>query len=591
MQKRLLILTLYVASAFITSLNADTGATISNSILSTALATPSASLKHLSDDERKKLCHEFMTHTIKSKRMLNQDDLLQYPFSTHDESVVSQIKQRLERQIPVLSAHATNKNTDHALLTEGAAYIAAQAGHCDIPVPQEVQELSQGTVTDVKKQLESLHTTIHLVNEKIDSFKPDYPLIEKLARKYGYNKFASEQLPAILPWVPFTINAVLFGIPAVANYFSIGRFARTHPTPANKAIFGAATKLMVAGSVLFYENHQRDINAPLEQLCEAYIKEPLSEGYKFAQAQAQLKKRIHVEGWANSQSSVPPFSELKGIDPQVRTYIEKMITNPLKNPFEYYSIYSNHKNAILFVGERGTGKSTLMQAIAQEANTLLFTIPPHLLSIKDQGIDALKGYVKYVHEEAIRQNKTSVVLVLDEIDCLGMADTSNPLSTMASRDPETAETILQNVLTFLDGAVIPFEKDGILTVILAAANTLHLDPAVTRQGRLDGIISIPMPTETMRVEILKDLIPTLEQDEIDELGVLTKGLSHADIKDATKIAAQHATRENKKVHQTHVVDAIQSIKDRADNKGPVKSAEPLAKTATKSQPSLVVKFN
>ena len=97
-----------------------------------------------------------------------------------------------------------------------------------------------------------------------------------------------------------------------------------------------------------------------------------------------------------------------------------------------------------------------------------------------------------------------------------------------------------------------FETDSKVVVLAATNRKDMLDPALTRPGRFDRIIDIPLPSISDREEIFKvhlkslKVDPKITKDSIAKnLGALTPGLSGADISHICNEAGIIAARENK----------------------------------------------
>ena len=141
------------------------------------------------------------------------------------------------------------------------------------------------------------------------------------------------------------------------------------------------------------------------------------------------------------------------------------------------------------------------------------------------------------------KKKSPCIIFLDEIDAVGKKRESR----MGGNDER--DNTLNQLLVEMDG----FGTDN-QVVVLAATNRIELlDPALTRPGRFDRTIEIPLPDIEGRYQVfLVHLEPLrLNPDRTKEeyakrLATLTPGFSGADIANLCNEAAIIAARKNKK---------------------------------------------
>ena len=150
-----------------------------------------------------------------------------------------------------------------------------------------------------------------------------------------------------------------------------------------------------------------------------------------------------------------------------------------------------------------------------------------------------------------RQNSPCVIFI-DEIDAVGRQRGAG----IAGGNDEREQTLNQ-ILTNMDGFDI---NDGI--IVIAATNRIDiLDSALTRPGRFDRKVKVPLPDATGRKAIFdvhfRD--KTVENSiDTDELVTLTTGFSGADMNLANE-AAIFSVRRIYMIERVDLLDAYEKM--------------------------------
>ena len=128
------------------------------------------------------------------------------------------------------------------------------------------------------------------------------------------------------------------------------------------------------------------------------------------------------------------------------------------------------------------------------------------------------------------------------------------------------EQTLNQLLVEMDGFQV---NEGI--IILAATNRKDiLDPAITRPGRLERKINVPVPTKEGRREILKIHTRTMDTAKVDMCKVVekTEGFTGADIKAVCTEAGYFAIRaERFYVETSDFLRAVEKVKRKEEEEG------------------------
>lgn len=186
---------------------------------------------------------------------------------------------------------------------------------------------------------------------------------------------------------------------------------------------------------------------------------------------------------------------------------------------------------ILLTGPPGSGKTLLAKAAAHESGVNFISVKgPELLS-KWVG-ESEKG-VREVFKKA-RQAAPCIVF-LDEIDAMA------PRRGGGGGEGHVSERVVSQLLTELDGIE---ELRGV--IILAATNRPDiLDPALTRPGRFDVQVEIPVPDPATRRAILDVQTrnrPLADDVDLDALTAETEGFVGADLAGLCREATMEAAR-------------------------------------------------
>ncbi len=247
-----------------------------------------------------------------------------------------------------------------------------------------------------------------------------------------------------------------------------------------------------------------------------------------------FKEKITGEGKILPvETSNYSFTDVAGIDEELSEVVE--VVEMLKNPEKYRSTGAKIPKGILLSGEPGTGKTLIAKAIAGEAGVKFYECSGSNFDDTYVGVGASK--VRSLFKEA-RENAPAVIFI-DEIDTVAKKRYSNN---------SYSEQTLNQLLTEMDGF-----KETENIIFIAATNFIEvLDPAITRPGRFDRIINIPLPDCKGREEILKvharnkQFANDSEKEKIlRELAKKTSGMSGAILENMLNEAAIIAVRNNK----------------------------------------------
>ncbi|MCW3996757.1 MAG: CDC48 family AAA ATPase [Candidatus Bathyarchaeota archaeon] len=217
----------------------------------------------------------------------------------------------------------------------------------------------------------------------------------------------------------------------------------------------------------------------------------------------------------------------------VKQHLKEAVEWPLKNPEMFSRLGIRPPKGILLYGPPGCGKTLLARAVATESDA-------NFISIKGPEV-----FSKWVgeSEKAIREvfrkarMAAPAIIFLDEIDSL------TPRRGMGMSDSGVSERVISQLLTEMDGIVALQD-----IVVIAATNRPDMvDSAVLRPGRFDRLIYVPEPDEKSRLQIFKIYtkgMPLGKDVDLNQLALMTKYYSGADIESLCREAAMHALRRD-----------------------------------------------
>lgn len=244
------------------------------------------------------------------------------------------------------------------------------------------------------------------------------------------------------------------------------------------------------------------------------------------------------------------FEDVAGIEEAKDEVME--IVEFLKNPKKFQRLGGRIPRGVLLVGEPGTGKTLLAKAIAGEADVPFFSISGSDFVEMFVGVGASR--VRDLFKQA--KDNSPCIIFLDEIDAVGRRRGSG----FSSGGHDEREQTLNAILVEMDG----FETNEQVIVCAATNRVDVLDPALTRPGRFDRQIAVPLPDVKGRMDILKvhsrkvKLGPNVD---LARLAKATPGFSGADLAAIINEAALGATLAGKEyIEQDDLEEARDKVR-------------------------------
>jgi len=228
------------------------------------------------------------------------------------------------------------------------------------------------------------------------------------------------------------------------------------------------------------------------------------------------------------------FKNVAGIDEAKDEVVE--IIEFLKNPKKFTRLGGRVPRGVLLVGPPGTGKTLLAKAIAGEADVPFFSISGSDFVEMFVGVGASR--VRDLFKQA--KENSPCIIFLDEIDAVGRRRGGG----FSSGGHDEREQTLNAILVEMDG----FESSDQVIVVAATNRVDVLDPALTRPGRFDRQVIVPLPDVKGRLEVLRVHSRGVKMGPDVDLERIARGtpmFSGADLAAIINEAAIGATMANK----------------------------------------------
>ena len=263
------------------------------------------------------------------------------------------------------------------------------------------------------------------------------------------------------------------------------------------------------------------------------------------------------------------FDDVAGVEEAKEEVME--IVEFLKNPKKFQRLGGRIPRGVLLVGEPGTGKTLLAKAIAGEADAPFFSISGSDFVEMFVGVGASR--VRDLFKQA--KDNSPCIIFLDEIDAVGRRRGSG----FSSGGHDEREQTLNAILVEMDG----FDTNDQVIVVASTNRVDVLDPALTRPGRFDRQVYVPLPDVKGRMEILKvhsrkvKLGPNVD---LLRLARATPGFSGADLAAVINESALGATMAGKEfIEQDDMEEARDKVRFGRANKSRVMDEKEKVATA------------
>ena len=247
------------------------------------------------------------------------------------------------------------------------------------------------------------------------------------------------------------------------------------------------------------------------------------------------------------------WEEIGGLNDEVRK-LREIVEIPLRHPEIFTKLGIDPPKGILLYGPPGCGKTLLARATANKSEANFITIKgPEILS---KWVGESELAIREIFRKA--KSATPCIILIDEIDSITKARSFEDNSFNAT------EKVLSQLLTEMDSS----ENSQDVFVIGTTNRPDLLDMSLMRPGRFDHLLYVGPPDEKSRMSILKILTNKMpiQKISIEELALLTKGYSGADLKSLCRQAAISAMKNNTKILKNDFTNALKIVTPSIDQK-------------------------
>jgi AAA+ superfamily predicted ATPase len=204
----------------------------------------------------------------------------------------------------------------------------------------------------------------------------------------------------------------------------------------------------------------------------------------------------------------------------------------------------------LLVGAPGTGKTTLVRAIARSCDVKFLQAS----AAQWQSAGSLDSHLRAIRETFNEARRYApAILFIDEIDSIGSRELATGHNALYHTE------VINAVLEQMQG----MDADEPVIVIAATNHASKVDPALRRAGRLDQTVSIPRPSIAALEEIFSFHLKPYRNDslvgqdiDVRLLGQLAFGLTGADVEFFVRGAARRARKQGRKICQADLAAEV-----------------------------------
>ncbi|MDZ7705679.1 MAG: AAA family ATPase [Trueperaceae bacterium] len=222
------------------------------------------------------------------------------------------------------------------------------------------------------------------------------------------------------------------------------------------------------------------------------------------------------------------YEDIGGLSKEVAR-IRELVELPLRYPDIFDRMGVEPPRGVLLTGPPGTGKTLIARAVAREAGAHFISVAGPEIVGKFYGESEKR--LRDIFAQASK--RTPSIIFLDEIDAIG--------PKRSEVQGEVEKRVVGQLLALMDG----LDGRGQVLVIGATNRPDDLDPALRRPGRFEREVSVGVPDQAGRLEILQvhtRSMPLGDDVSLGDLAARTYGFVGADLAALCREAALERIR-------------------------------------------------
>lgn len=186
----------------------------------------------------------------------------------------------------------------------------------------------------------------------------------------------------------------------------------------------------------------------------------------------------------------------------------------LKNKEKYKNLNINIIHGSILFGHPGTGKTSIIKALANKCNVPLLNVSTGLMTNNESGALHIKKIFN------LAKKNSPCIILLDEFEKMA-------LDRKLEIKNGTSQSLMNQLLIEMDS----LHQSNLDVFVYATCNTInYIDPAISRSGRLEQMIEIGLPPASTREKMLIDLLgKECKVKNIKQIVEHTTGLSFVDL--------------------------------------------------------------
>lgn len=262
-----------------------------------------------------------------------------------------------------------------------------------------------------------------------------------------------------------------------------------------------------------------------------------SNDYYLVTNTTKFELELQTTDTENEGDQIPKIDRIGGMS-DIMTQLKDSLNIALYNENMNKNRFT--PRSVLLVGQHGSGKTLICEAVAEQYDALAIKI--NASDIFSKYFGETESNLQNFFEKAYQNYPSASIIVIEEI------------SSICPKEPkeESAKRVQMAFLNILDEIHVKKEAKR-LFLITTTSNLDGVSLAVRRYGRLDVEIEIPVPDpnerELILLKQLDDMNHNLSADDIKNISNNCHGFIASDLSSLVAKASMHAVRDRSNFDQ------------------------------------------